>query len=75
MRIIAIIEQEQIVKKILKHVGLWVFDRELSRTEAKKRPPPKANAPPGLSVIDYDDIQYSDENYCDPDYPFEAYLN
>jgi hypothetical protein len=66
MRIIAIIEQEQIVKKILKHVGLW---------DVQKRPPPKANSPPGLPAIDYVDIQYSDENHCDPDYPFEAYLN
>ena len=66
MKIIAWIEQEQIVKKILKHVGLW---------DVQKKPPPKANAPPGLPVIDYVDIQYSDENYCDPDYPFEAYLN
>jgi hypothetical protein len=67
MKIIAFIEQEEIVKKILKHVGLW---------EVKiKRPLPKANSPPGLPVIYYDDIQYSDENYCDPDYPFEAYLN
>jgi predicted nucleic acid-binding Zn ribbon protein len=66
MRIIAIIEQEQTVKKILKHVGLW---------EVRSRPPPKIHSPPGLSAIDYVDIQYRDENYCDPDYPFEAYLN
>jgi len=66
MKIIAWIEQEDVIKKILKHVGLW---------EVKKRPPPKIHSPPGLPAIDYVDIQYPDENYCDPDYPFEAYLN
>jgi len=66
MRIIAFIEREDLIKKILKHVGLW---------EVKSRPPPKIHSPPGLPAIDYVDIQYPDENYCDPDYPFEVYLN
>ena len=65
MKIIAWIEQEEILKKILKHVGLW---------DVQKRTPPKANAPPGLPAIDYVDIQYPDENYRDPNYPFEAYI-
>ncbi|MBC8273429.1 MAG: hypothetical protein H8E40_00450 [Chloroflexi bacterium] len=32
----AFIEQPEIIKKILKHLGLW---------EVKARPPPKTNAP------------------------------
>jgi len=63
MKIIAFIEQPETVRRILKHVGLWEF---------KSRPPPKIHSPP---EIDYVDIQYPDENYCDPDYPLEYYIN
>ncbi len=47
MRIIAFIEDEQLVKKILKHLGLW---------DVKRKPPPCANPPeadlkPLLSMI------------------------
>ena len=37
MKIIAFIQDQEVVKKILKHVGLW---------ERKTRPPPKSKAPP-----------------------------
>jgi len=37
MRIISFIENEEVIKKILKHLGLW---------NVKARPPPRANAPP-----------------------------
>jgi hypothetical protein len=33
MQVISVIEEEEIIKKILKHLGLW---------ELKARPPPKA---------------------------------
>jgi len=36
MRVISVIEQPEIIKKILKHLGLW---------EVKARPPPKTSAP------------------------------
>jgi len=36
MRIISFIEDEEVIKKILKHLGLW---------EIKTRPPPRSNAP------------------------------
>jgi len=36
MRIIAFIEDEEVIKKIPKHLGLW---------KAKARPPPKVKAP------------------------------
>jgi len=37
MRILAFIEDEAVIKKILKHLGLW---------DQKARPPPKATATP-----------------------------
>jgi hypothetical protein len=41
-----VIEDEEIVKKILKHLGLW---------DRKARPPPKATGPPKVQEysIDY----------------------
>jgi len=38
MRIISFIEDEEVVKKILKHLGLWLV---------KPKPPPRANGPSG----------------------------
>ena len=66
MRVISVIEQPEIIKKILKHLGLW---------EMKARPPPKTNAPPLNVHIDYSDSQLlssEDYLYSDPDYPIEA---
>ena len=37
MKVISVIEDEDVIKKILKHLGLW---------ELKARPPPRANALP-----------------------------
>jgi len=37
MTIISVIEDEDVIKRILKHLGLW---------EVKPRPPPKATGPP-----------------------------
>ncbi len=47
MRIIAFIEDEQLVKKILKHLGLW---------DVKRKPPPRANSPPTESFIIYEEL-------------------
>ncbi len=61
MKIIAFIEDEQVISKILKHLGLW---------QVKQRPPPRANAPCPNIHIDYTDSQipsYEDDLYCDPD--------
>ena len=65
MKILAFIEDEHVIKKIFKHVGLW---------DVKPRPPPKANASPkALEIrIDYSDFQLplSDNYlYVDPQYP------
>ena len=61
MRILSFIEDEQVIEKILKHLGLW---------EMKARPPPKANMPQPNVHIDYSDSQAppcEDYLYCDPD--------
>ena len=63
MRIIAFIEDPEIIKKILKYLGLW---------EIKERPPPRANAPPKYEpYIDYSDFQLPLPDKClyvDPEY-------
>jgi len=61
MKIIAFIEQEEVIKKILKHLGLW---------EVKGRPPPKVHSPPAERYTDYSDSQITpwDDDYSDPDY-------
>ena len=65
MRIISFIEDEEVIKKIPKHLGLW---------DVKARPPPRANSPPESSeqYVDYSDSQIpvSDGHlYMDMDYP------
>ena len=67
MRVISVIEDEEIIKKILKHLGLW--GREA-------RPPPKAITPSIDVHVDYSDSQVppcDDYLYCDPEYPIETY--
>jgi len=64
MRVISVIEDSEIVKKILKHLGLWY---------QKARPPPKVNSPPMTPEyhIDYMDSQLpASDNYLylDPVY-------
>ena len=65
MRIIAFIEDEKVIKNILKHLGLWEF---------KPRPPPKATGPAKISEysIDYSISQlpvFDDYLHVDPEYP------
>lgn len=65
MRILAFIEDEDVIKKILKHLGMWSI---------KARPPSKrANGPPLNIHIDSSHSQIPPEDYlyCDPDYPIE----
>ena len=45
MRIISFIKDQQLVKKILKHLDLW---------DVKRKPPPCANGPPPEAFIKYD---------------------
>ena len=46
MRIIVFIDDSEIIKKILKHLGLW---------HVKRKPAPRANGPPTESFIIYDE--------------------
>jgi hypothetical protein len=67
MKVIAVIEDAQIIKKIINHLDLW---------DAKRKPPPRANAPPPEAFIISDDSPAPcvDDYLTDPDYPAEAYL-
>ena len=67
MREISFIEDEQVIRKILKHLGLW---------QVKCKPQPTANAPP-VDVFPECDHQLgssADDCIIDPDYPVETYL-
>jgi hypothetical protein len=59
MRILAFIEDEEVIEKILKHLGLW---------DLKVRPPPKVKAPSVTISIDDSDSQVP---FCVP--PFHPY--
>ena len=65
MKVISVIEDKDVIKKILKHLGLW---------ERKARPPPKAALPEKTFEfsIDYSSSQVlpgSDKwLYADPEY-------
>jgi hypothetical protein len=66
MKVISVIEDQEVIKKILKHLGLW---------QVKPRPPPRNAKSQPLSSephIDYSDTQIcpSDNGfYVDPEYP------
>jgi hypothetical protein len=64
---ISFIEDSQIIKKILKHLGLWAV---------KRRVPPRANSPPPGEFPDYDELPSpsTDAYLTDPQYPIETYL-
>ena len=67
MRVIAFIEEDDVIKKILKHLGLWII---------KRKPRPVANAPP-IDVFPAYDEQPGpsmDDYIIDPDYPEEAFF-
>jgi len=62
MKVISVIDQPEVVKHILQHLGLW---------EMQKRPPPKIKSP---QLDNYAAEQIPSYDNVDPDYPFEAYL-
>ena len=66
MKIISFIDDEQLVKKILKHRNLW---------DVNRKPPPCANSPPAGAYIIYDQsLSPSANDYIiDTDYPIETY--
>jgi hypothetical protein len=67
MRIISLIDDAKIIKKILKHLDLW---------DVKRKPPPCANGPPPEAFIIYDQSSApsADDYLIDADYPIETYL-
>ena len=67
MRIIAFIDDQQIVKKILQHLDLW---------HVKRKPPPRANGPPAEAFIIYDESSSpsADDYLIDANYPIETYF-
>lgn len=66
MRVIAFIEDKDVIKKILEHLDLW---------DVKRKPPPTANAPPIdiFPAYDRSPAPTADDYLTDPDYPIEAY--
>ena len=76
MRIISFIEDREVIKAILKHLGLWLV---------KSKPAPKAHAPPARKQSGSGPTGYVLDHFCqlsrnddplhrDPDYSWEAYL-
>jgi hypothetical protein len=63
-----IIEDEEVIEKILKHLELW---------EMKARPPPRAKTPSVTIYLDDSDSQISspDSFHADPDYQIDSYLS
>jgi hypothetical protein len=53
---------QDVIKKILKHIGMW---------EVKRKPSPRANAPP--FIPDSHPIPSVDDYVINPDYPVGAY--
>ena len=68
MRVILVIEQPEIIKKILKHLGLW---------EKKSRPPPKTSTThPNVQLDTYAQVPLCEGHlFHDPEYPIEAYIS
>lgn len=67
MRVIAFIHDQDVIRKILKHLNLW---------DIKRKPLPRAHAPPidGFPLYDESPAPSADEYLTDPDYPVEAYF-
>ncbi|MCJ7538712.1 MAG: hypothetical protein MUO88_03510 [Desulfobacterales bacterium] len=67
MHVIAFIEDPDVIKKILKHLGLWYV---------KRKPRPVANGPLISDFPTYDEHPGpgTDEYIQDPQYPAEAYF-
>jgi hypothetical protein len=62
MRVIAVIEEQEVIRKILTHLGLWPI---------KARPRPVAHAPPEMAAAPFDDgsAPIADDYLTDPLYP------
>ena len=67
MHVIAFIHDEEVIRKILKHLALW---------DVKRKLPPRAHAPPieGFPIYEEPPAPSVDDYIRDPDYPAEAYF-
>ena len=67
MRIISFIEDEEVIEKILKHLGL---------REVKTRPPPRAKTPVTIYLAhsDSQQVSFADSFYAHPDYKMDSYV-
>ena len=73
MRVISAIDDGQVIRAILEHLGLWLV---------RSRPPPKIHAPPGghdgvVSPYVAYDLQlqtHADTIYGDPEYTWDEYM-
>ena len=67
MRIISLIDDSEIIKKILKHLDLW---------DVKRKPPPRSNDPPLEAIIIYDESSApsADDYLIDADLQIVTYL-
>jgi hypothetical protein len=68
MRIISSIEDGEIIKAILKHLGLWLI---------KSRPVPKAHSPTVAAYLmdDHSQIPINDDHhYRDSEYSWDTYI-
>ena len=76
MRIISFIEDSDVIRKILKHLGLPACASHADRWDIKRKPPPLANAPPidVFPAYDQPPAPTADDYLIDPDYPAEAYI-
>jgi hypothetical protein len=67
MRILTFIEDEEVIEKMLKLLGLW---------DLKFRPSPKVKVPAVTIAIDDSDYQFpfsTPSFYSDPDHPVDSY--
>ena len=73
MRVISAIDDGQVIRAILEHLGLWLV---------RSRPPPKIHDPPGghdgvVSQYADGDLQlqtHTDTIYGDPEYTWDEYI-
>jgi hypothetical protein len=69
MRIISFIEDAQVIREILTHLGLWLV---------RSRPPPKIHDPPNIEYAPSDYLAHAPhpqtDAYADPEYSWDDYI-
>jgi hypothetical protein len=67
MRIISFIEDAQVIRDILKHLGIWLV---------RSRPPPKIHDPPNreYAAANLQIQPHNDTIYGDPEYTWDEYI-